>query len=71
MYSFAPIRVLNLTIMGVLKLSILDEMLKKQESEKPAKKYTHISACSCPCDCFIKEGEIRMDIAQTASWNID
>ena len=59
--------------MGVLKLSILDEMRKKEEQDlkKSAKKYTHISACSCPCDCFIKEGEIRMDIAQTASWNID
>lgn len=61
--------------MGALKLSVLDEQNKAQRTKmrvlsKKNKHYT-ISACSCPCECFVKKGEIRMDIGETASWNID
>ena len=61
--------------MGVLKLSILDEQYKAQREKKlrvlkNGKRY-HVSACSCPCECFVKKGEIRMDIGETASSNID
>lgn len=67
----------NSFIMGVLKLSILDEQNKKYKAKmkiaaKGGKSY-HVGNCSCPCECFIKEGEVIMsdDIASTASWNID
>lgn len=61
--------------MGVLKLSVLEEQRKAQSKKlrlvtKNGKKY-HVSACSCPCECFVKKGEIRMDIGEDASWNID
>lgn len=62
--------------MGVLKLSVLEERNKELKKRmrvvsKDGKPY-HVSNCGCPCECFIKEGEIRMDDIQvTASWNID
>lgn len=62
--------------MGVLKLSALEKQDKefKQEMKivsKDGKPY-HVSNCGCPCECFIKQGEVRMDDIQvTAYWNID
>ena len=63
--------------MGVLKLSFLDEQNKQYKAKmkitaKDGNSY-HVGNCSCPCECFIKEGEVIMyaDIASTASWNID
>ena len=63
--------------MGVLKLSILDEKNKEHKAKmklatKNGKSY-HVGNCSCPCECFIKEGEVVMydDVDSTASWNID
>lgn len=68
---------LKLSFMGVLKLSILDELNKQYKAKmkiaaKDGKSY-RVGNCSCPCECFIKEGEVIMsdDIASTASWNID
>ena len=66
---------LNL-VMGVLKLSVLDEQSKKNNAKmKIAAKdgrMQDVSNCSCPCWAFIKKGEVRMDeIQSTASWNID
>lgn len=59
--------------MGVLKLSILEETQKSEQLEQSKKdEFIKISACSCPCWAFIKEGQIVMDEIQvTASWNID
>ena len=63
--------------MGVLKLHVLDEQIKKEKNEikKIAKMNNpyHIGACDCPCWAFIHRGEksICDDIATTASWNID
>lgn len=65
--------------MGVLKLSVIEEREKAHKSKmkvvvKDGKevKPVRISNCACPCECFIKEGEVRMDdIADGASWNID
>ena len=63
--------------MGVLKLSTLEEQNKRYEAKMKITvndgKLFHVGNCSCPCECFIKEGEIVMydDIASTASWNID
>ena len=62
--------------MGVLKLSILDEQNKQNKTKmkiaaKNGKSY-HVGNCSCPCECFIKQGEVIVDdIRSTASWNID
>lgn len=60
--------------MGVLKLSVIEEqqsMLKLQDGTKLGKTI-RISNCSCPCECFIKEGEIVMEnVSAGASWNID
>ena len=46
--------------MGVLKLSILDEQNKQYKAKmkiaaKDGKLY-HVGNCSCPCECFIKQG---------------
>ncbi len=60
--------------MGVLKLSVIEEQNKKLMPKiKVIKggKY-HVGNCSCPCECFIREGEVVMeDVQSTASWNID
>jgi len=62
--------------MGVLKLSVIEEQNKAFKNKmrivsKNGKPY-HVSNCGCPCECFIKQGEIRMDdIEVGASWNID
>ncbi len=63
--------------MGVLKLSVIKEQNKLfknklRVSSKKGNPY-RVGNCSCPCECFIKEGEGVMydDIAATASWNID
>lgn len=62
--------------MGVLKLSVIEEQNKKFRNKmrivsKDSNPY-YVSNCGCPCECFIKQGEIRMDeIEVTASWNID
>ena len=70
----------NEIIMGVLKLSILEEKNKELREKKKVlskrERIYHISACGCPCECFIKKGDIIMwddddDVASTASWNID
>lgn len=62
--------------MGVLKLSILDEQNKlnktKMKIATKNDKSHHVGNCSCPCSCFIKQGEVIVDdIRSTASWNID
>ena len=62
--------------MGVLKLSVLEERNKELQRRmrsvsKDGKPY-HVSNCGCPCECLIKEGDIRLDyIEVTGSWNID
>jgi hypothetical protein len=62
--------------MGALKLSVLEEQEKKHNAKMKIAskdgKIHHISNCSCPCECFIKQGELIVDdIRSTASWNID
>ncbi len=62
--------------MGVLKLSVIEEHEKslrgKMKVVSKSKNPYRISNCGCPCECFIKKGEVVMDdIQSTASWNID
>lgn len=62
--------------MGELKLSILNEQYKKyHEKLSPTKNkgQSHrVGNCYCPCECFIKQGELIVDdIRSTAAWNID
>lgn len=62
--------------MGELKLSILNEQYKehyeKMKSTMKKGKSHHVSNCYCPCECFIKQGELVVDdIRSTAAWNID
>ena len=63
--------------MGVLKLSIIEEqnkqLKKKLRLVSQKGNSDRISNCYCPCECFIKEGEITMcdDVASSGSWNID
>ena len=54
--------------MGVLKLSVIEEQNKQLKNN-----VVRISNCYCPCECFIREGEIKMcdDVASAGSWNID
>lgn len=63
--------------MGVLKLSVIEEQNKqlKNKLKIVAKEHNivRISNCYCPCECFIREGEVTMSdgVASAASWNID
>jgi len=60
--------------MGVLKLSVIEEQNKQFGNNMKVVKGGNyrIGNCSCPCECFIKEGEVVMDdVSATASWNID
>ena len=63
--------------MGVLKLSVIEEQNKQLKNRlRVAGQKGHIvriSNCHCPCECFIREGEVTMcdDVASAGSWNID
>lgn len=60
--------------MGVLKLSVIEEQNKmmenKMKSAKQKGKANRISNCFCPCEAFIKEGEIAIceSVASTSNW---
>ncbi len=73
--DLCPMFNLKLKIMGVLKLSVIEDRNKKMRKKlhviSKEGKSIRISACSCPCECFIKKGDIINDIGQDASWNID
>ena len=47
-----------------------DERERTAELIRPV---VRISNCYCPCECFIREGEVTMcdDVASAGSWNID
>lgn len=62
-------------IMGVLKLSVIEEQIKKEKANMKVakeKKY-HVGACDCPCWAFLKKGDVVAsdDVEVGASWNID
>lgn len=63
--------------MGVLKLSVIEEQNKHLKTKMrivgQKGNVVRISNCYCPCECFIREGEITMcdDVASAGSWNID
>lgn len=63
--------------MGVLKLSVIEEQNKKfnKKLRTVGQKgnVVRISNCYCPCECFIREGEITIcdNVASDGSWNID
>lgn len=64
-------------LMGVLKLSVIEEQNKQLKNKLRIAgqkgNVVRISNCYCPCECFIREGEITMcdDVASAGSWNID
>ena len=63
--------------MGVLKLSVIEEQNKqlKHRLRVVGHKAHIFRICNfyCPCECFIREGEVTMcdDVASAGSWNID
>lgn len=58
--------------MGALKLTVLEKREKSLRlSSSSVNGKGKISACSCPCYAFRKEGVITMDVKVDASWNID
>lgn len=59
--------------MGVLKINVLEDKLKKKEAKLKihSKNGRKVSACSCPCSEFRHKGVITMDVAESAHWNID
>lgn len=63
--------------MGVLKLSVIEEQNKQLKNKmrvvRAKDKSVRISNCYCPCECFIREGEVTMcdEVASAGSWNID
>ena len=62
--------------MGVLKLSVIEEQNKQLKNRlRVVGQKGHIvriSNCYCPCECFIREGEVTMcdDVASAGSWNM-
>jgi len=62
----------NYSTMGALKLTVLEEREKRAKLRvSSVNGVRKISACSCPCYAFRKEGVITMDVSVDASWNID
>lgn len=63
--------------MGVLKLSVIEEQNKQLKNRlRVVGQKEHVVRISnryCPCECFIREGEVTMcdDVASAGSWNID
>ena len=61
--------------MGVLKLSVIEEQNKqlKNRLRVVGQKEHVVRISNCPCECFIREGEVTMcdDVASAGSWNID
>lgn len=63
--------------MGVLKLSVIEEQNKQLKNRLRVvgqkEHVVRISNCYCPCEYFIREGEVTMcdDVASAGSWNID
>ncbi len=63
--------------MGVLKLSVIEEQNKQLKSKlrvvEQKENVVRISNGYCPCECFIREGEVTMcdNVASAGSWNID
>lgn len=53
--------------MGVLKLSVIEEQNKQLKNRlRVVGQKGHIvriSNCYCPCECFIREGEVTMCVS--------